>query len=116
MPFENIDGGAWKQGWPIVLEQRDWLSDSLKPKLQVHVVPHSHNDPGWLKTFDDYFLSQTNGILSSVLAALRENERRHFIWAEISFFDKWWSANPDKHEQFREILKTGRFEFVTGGW
>ena len=25
------------------------------PNLTVHLIPHSHDDVGWLKTVDDYF-------------------------------------------------------------
>jgi hypothetical protein len=25
------------------------------PELTVHLIPHSHDDVGWLKTVDDYF-------------------------------------------------------------
>ena len=39
IPFDNPDGGAWKQGWNV---QRD----RDEKHLDVFVIPHSHNDPG----------------------------------------------------------------------
>lgn len=29
-------------------------------KLNVHLVCHTHHDPGWLKTTDQYFLGTVN--------------------------------------------------------
>ena len=112
LPFENPDGGAWKQGWD--LEPRSL--DPLKP-LKIFVVPHSHCDPGWIKTFDDYFQSQTKGILTNVYEALLKDDRRRFIWAEISYFEWWWREQTSLVQQdMRKLIKEKRFEFVTGGW
>lgn len=42
MPFDDIDGGAWKQGWDVQYDDKEFD----KEPLNVFVVPHSHNDPG----------------------------------------------------------------------
>ena len=30
------------------------------PELTVHIVPHTHDDVGWLKTVDQYFYGANN--------------------------------------------------------
>jgi Glycosyl hydrolases family 38 N-terminal domain/Alpha mannosidase middle domain/Glycosyl hydrolases family 38 C-terminal domain len=74
-------------------------------------------DPGWIKTFDEYFRSQTTNIISTVVNALAKDKRRKFIWAEISYFQWWWAdQGTEQRELVRKLLKSGQLEFVTGGW
>ncbi|XP_053680748.1 alpha-mannosidase 2 [Anopheles nili] len=112
--FENVDGGAWKQGWPIKYHESEWNSHH---KLHVFVVPHSHNDPGWIQTFDEYYERSTKNIFANMLRHLGENERLRFIWAEISYFAQWYDKlAAEQKDLVKRLVKNHQLEFVTGGW
>ncbi|XP_035892640.1 alpha-mannosidase 2 [Anopheles stephensi] len=112
--FENIDGGVWKQGWPIKYHPSEWNSHH---KLHVFVVPHSHNDPGWIQTFDEYYERSTKNIFANMLRHLDENPGLRFIWAEISYFAQWYDKLAAEQKAIvKRLVKNRQLEFVTGGW
>jgi len=63
--------------------------------LTVHVVPHTHDDVGWLKTVDEYFVGAKTGrvnlILSGAIEQLRKDPRRKFTYTEMKFFTLWYN-------------------------
>ena len=105
LAFDNPQGGAWKQGFDV--------TPINSQRLRIFVVPHSHSDPGWLKTFDRYFRQQTSAIITAVVEALLKDVRQKFIWTNISYFSGWWD---EQNEVTRNKVRLLLHQFVTGGW
>jgi lysosomal alpha-mannosidase len=94
-------------------------------KLNVHIVPHTHDDVGWLKTVDQYYYGARNNIqhagvqyiLDSVVRALDQNTDRRFIYVEIAYFWRWWNEQTDDmRNKVIGFVNDGRLEFISGGW
>lgn len=93
--------------------------------LTVHVVPHTHDDVGWLKTVDEYYTGQNNSIqyayvklvLDTVVRSLAENANRTFTYVEVAFFERWWRQQGQAIKDLtRRLVKSGQLEFSNGGW
>nr|XP_039268766.1 alpha-mannosidase 2-like [Styela clava] len=111
--WKDVNGGVWKQGFDIQTNDAEWEGK----KLKIHLVPHSHNDPGWLKTYEDYFRSETRHILDNIVDYLGLDKRRRFIWAEMSYLSMWYDiADDGRKQKLKELIKSGQLEIVTGGW
>ncbi|VDO44781.1 unnamed protein product [Onchocerca flexuosa] len=86
--------------------------------LNVFVVLHSHVDPGWLHTFEEYFSTSDHSVLgSNNLNSLRKHPKLRFIWSEISFLERWWSeANTTYRKYLKSLAEEGRLEISGGNW
>ncbi|KAG6700778.1 hypothetical protein I3842_08G130500 [Carya illinoinensis] len=97
----------------------------VQGKLNVHLVAHTHDDVGWLKTVDQYFVGSNNSIqgacvenvLDSVVEALLRNPNRKFVFAEMAFFSRWWvKQSVETQGVVRKLVDAGQLEFINGGW
>ncbi|KAH8326463.1 hypothetical protein KR067_008261 [Drosophila pandora] len=105
----------WDRGFEERFEAQK--KDKQRPPLKIIVVPHSHNDPGWLKTFTNYFQSDSRQILNLLVTKMQEYTDMTFIWSEISFLQLWWDqAHPTKQRALKRLIDSGRIEITTGGW
>ncbi|XP_050232390.1 alpha-mannosidase At3g26720 isoform X1 [Mercurialis annua] len=93
-------------------------------KINVHLVPHSHDDVGWLKTVDQYYFGGNNSlrgacvqnVLDSVISSLFEDKNRKFIYVEMAFFQRWWRQQSDAMKvKVKELVDSGQLEFINGG-
>ncbi|XP_050557941.1 lysosomal alpha-mannosidase-like [Spodoptera frugiperda] len=93
--------------------------------LNVHLIPHSHMDAGWVKTFDEYYYGTKTSISTanvqliyhSVLSELLHDKRRKFTFSETAYFWRWWKEQrPTTRATFRTLVQEGRVEFAGGGW
>ncbi|CAI0456276.1 unnamed protein product [Linum tenue] len=93
-------------------------------KLNVHLVPHTHDDVGWLKTVDQYYVGSNNSIqgacvqnvLDSLIPALLADKNRKFIYVEIAFFERWWNEQSETMKHVvKQLVSSGQLEFINGG-
>lgn len=54
---------------------------------------------GWLKTFEKYYQDQTRKILDNMVIKLASEPKMKFIYAEVSFFERWWTDADDAKRQ-----------------
>uniref|UniRef100_A0A0E0J2I3 Alpha-mannosidase n=1 Tax=Oryza nivara TaxID=4536 RepID=A0A0E0J2I3_ORYNI len=76
-------------------------------KLNVHVVPHTHDDVGWLKTVDQYYVGSNNSIQGACVQNVLDS---------LAFFQRWWRQQSDMIKDIvKGLISTGRLELINGG-
>eukprot|EP00943_MAST-04B_sp_MAST-4B-sp1_P008064 g8064.t1 len=92
---------------------------------RVYLVPHSHDDVGWVDDMDTMYNSTRPGnntiknIYDTVTEALTANPSRRFISVEMYWLHRWWNDIKTSEEQrlsFKKLVINKQVEFVCGGW
>jgi len=93
--------------------------------LYIHLIPHTHDDIGYIKTLDQYYYDSAKHIdirgvqyiLDSVLPFLQADPKKKFVFVEIGFFQRWWDEQNDETKGIvKKLLQTKQFEFLNGGY
>jgi len=94
-------------------------------KLNIRMIPHTHDDIGWLKTVDQYYVDSekqiTNQgvqyIMDSVFPVLNMDASKKFIYVEMGFFERWWNEQEDYMKNVvKKLVSAGQLEFINGGY
>ena len=89
--------------WRAQLEAKFAESDD---HLYVHLIPHSHDDVGWLKTPDEYFtgssqniqVANVSNIIDTYVMELLDDPKKRFTQVEMKFFSMWWKNQTDRRK------------------
>ena len=82
--------------------------------IYVHMISHSHDDVGWLKTVDEYFtgsrqdiaVASVDSIITTVVQELIADPRKKFTQVEMKFFSMWWHRQGEEtQERVRKLVK-----------
>lgn len=109
-----FDSESEKQLLSRTEKQGDYLSHR---NLKIHVLPHSHDDPGWVRTSDQYFDFFVNDIYTTAINALDKDSRRKFQAVEIIYFSQWYDSTSDEQRKLaHKFVDNGQLQFAVGGW
>ncbi|CAG9585926.1 unnamed protein product [Danaus chrysippus] len=97
--------------------------------VNIHIVPYSHAELGFMKTFSDYYTGDDDfyeksrinmkQILDSTISELWADRERRFVIAdsELPYFFYWWSKRDGTvRRMVYELVRQGRLVILGGAW
>lgn len=106
---------------PPYTPPKDWIYNTnagpVEGKINVHLVPHTHDDTGWQITVDQYFYQDVYYVIDTVVQRLADDPNRRFMYVETGFFARWWDQQPPRVKNLtKALVANGQLEFINGGW
>ena len=93
------------------------LCETTSEQIQVHFVPHSHLDAGWIMKYDEYYEERVIKIFTTVFAFLFENPNIKYSVGDILYFKRYYDQQTDKDkEMIRGLVERGQLEILHGGF
>uniref|UniRef100_A0A914CEG0 Glycoside hydrolase family 38 N-terminal domain-containing protein n=1 Tax=Acrobeloides nanus TaxID=290746 RepID=A0A914CEG0_9BILA len=100
----------------------EWDNDPTV--INVHVVPHTHDDMGWKKTADDYYTGAhppgtaeviypgVQYVINTVLNELSKDPARRFSYCETGYLTRWLEEptqlrNPKQVQKLKNFVTNG---------
>jgi hypothetical protein len=70
-------------------------------------VAHTHDDVGWLKTYDDYYTgmgckdahAKVETILDEVVSELSRDPKKLFTFVEMKYFNMWYTRQTETKQK-----------------
>ena len=86
--------------------------------INIHIIPHTHLDPGWLKTPEEYYHQEGVGLIfKTVLDSLTHDTEKTFIINEVYYFKIWYEKlTPQDKAKVKQLISQKRLEFVFCGY
>ncbi|XP_045176599.2 alpha-mannosidase 2-like [Mercenaria mercenaria] len=111
--FLQIDS----EGPSVLYPNRSKSEELINDKLSVFVLLHSHNDPGYRHTLEDYYNFRAKKVLSLAVQKLTKYKDLTFIWTDTCFLERWWNEqNSETRNELKLLVQSGRFEIALGAW
>ncbi|XP_063225355.1 lysosomal alpha-mannosidase-like [Bacillus rossius redtenbacheri] len=100
-------------------------NQSIPGMVNVHLIPHSHDDVGYRKTVDQYYYGiVTNNtakggvqyIIDTVASEVAKDPKKRFVQVETEFLRRWWKEQGDDARRlYRRLVDEGQIEIIGGG-
>ena len=114
--YDYVTGKRFKE-YVIPVKDVDVAYGPNVDPLEVFIIPFSHVDPGYGLTLEHYYKGMSKHTLNNMVKKLKQYPDMTFQWAETVFLERWWrDITPATKQNVRELIQSGRFEILSGGW